>query len=122
MRGGGAERVMSVLCNKLAERGHDVWLATDISLPMAYQLDEKVKIYSRKINRTNNKLINAFKHAKNINKIVKDVKPDIIISFIWALNAIVILATLGMSIPLIASEHSTFKIKKLFINILFVII
>ena len=34
MRAGGAERVMSVLCNGFAERGNDVYLATNTHLLM----------------------------------------------------------------------------------------
>jgi len=112
MRGGGAERVMSIICNKLVERGHDIYLATNKEHPIVYDLNENIKIIDLFVKRSRNKIKNVYKYQKRIRGIAKHVNPDIIITFIWALNAVVILATLGMSIPVIASEHSTFDKKK----------
>lgn len=44
MRAGGAERVMSVLCNGLAEQENDVYLATNTEAPISYRLNEKVNL------------------------------------------------------------------------------
>lgn len=112
MRGGGAERVMSIICNKLIERGYDVYLATNMQLPILYDIDKKVNVLDIYVPRTRNKIKNAYKYRKRIREVVKQINPDIIITFVWPLNVIVLLATLGLSIPVIASEHSTFDKKK----------
>lgn len=112
MKGGGAERVMATLCNKLAERGHDVYLATSTDVPIAYSLNKEIKICDRRINRSRNKIINAYRYLMQARKMIKEVNPDIVISFMWELNIIVILASRGLSIPLIVSEHTTFNKKK----------
>lgn len=114
MRGGGAERVMSILCNKLIERGHDVYLATNIQLPILYDIDKKVNLLDIYVPRNQNRIKNAYKYGKKIRNVAKQINPDIIISFVWSLNAITILATLGLSIPIIASEHFTFDKKRSF--------
>jgi glycosyltransferase involved in cell wall biosynthesis len=48
---------------------------------------------------------------RKIRNVVNDVEPDFVISFISAMNALVLLSMIGLSIPVIASEHYTFKKK-----------
>jgi glycosyltransferase involved in cell wall biosynthesis len=105
--GGGAERVMTVLCNKLSERGHDVYLVFDTSRPVAYELSEKVQKINLSPWRTC-KGINLLARLVNIRRVTRKIKPDVIISFIRGLNAEVLLSTFGLRIPVVASEHSTF--------------
>jgi glycosyltransferase involved in cell wall biosynthesis len=122
MWGGGAERVMSILCNELIKRDYDVNLATNINHTFAYKLDTGIKIiplypedYWKK-----HKIIRLILYIKRIRSIVSQTKPDIIISFMHNICAI----TYGMRIPVIQSEHTTysrkvskkFNIGRLFIN------
>ena len=45
MKSGGAERVMSVLCNSMADKGHEVILGiTETMDDMSYAISEKVQI------------------------------------------------------------------------------
>ena len=46
MCGGGAERVMALLCNGLSARGHEVVLATDTKQESFYSLDKKIRLVS----------------------------------------------------------------------------
>ncbi|WP_299576283.1 glycosyltransferase family 4 protein [uncultured Sunxiuqinia sp.] len=110
MRGGGAERVMSILCNHLTNRGHEVFLATNTSIPFAYTLDENVKIIDlyKENHSTKNKLLYFLRLYQNIRSIIKTIRPDISVSFIWSLNVHVLIAKTGLSAPVITSEHSTF--------------
>jgi glycosyltransferase involved in cell wall biosynthesis len=112
LQGGGAERVISILCNKFVERGYDVYLAVNLKYQFAYFLDERIKIIDLQIDVSRSRLINFYRYIKRTRYIAKRVKPDVITTFIWPLNAKVILATMGLSIPVIASEHSTFYNKK----------
>ena len=110
MSGGGAERVMSTLLNAFVERGEEVYLATNTSKKCAYALHKNIilKNLSEGIDQDNTfkgKVQRFCKHLSNIRNITREVKPDIIISFIRDLNIDVILATFKLNIPVIVSEH-----------------
>lgn len=112
LEGGGAERVMSILCNELVDRDHEVYLATNKKIPFAYELDNRIttlELYPDSFSQLN-KIIRWVKLYIRIRSLVKEVKPDIITSFMYGLNVHVILATLGIKIPLVASEHTSFHI------------
>lgn len=118
MQGGGAERVISILCNSLSERGYEVFLATNTDKPFAYKLCERVQIkslypvcYEKK-----SFLKRFFQLYASIRKIVKEVNPDIVISFTYAMNAKVLLATRGVGISVIACERTTLNVSMSFLN------
>lgn len=118
MRSGGAERVMSILCNHLAERGHEVYLATDTDAPFAYQLRDVVRVkslYPENFSEKS-KFVRFFQLYASIRRIAKEVQPDIIVSFTYVLNAKVLLATLGLRIPVIACERTTFNVRMSVLN------
>ncbi len=114
IRGGGAERVIIVICNKLVERGYEIYLATNLKIPFVYEPDERIKLADIYVERSGNKVRNVYRYAKRIRQVAKVVNPDIIISFIWPLNSVVIPAVAGLRAPVIASEHSTFDKKMSF--------
>ncbi len=62
MQGGGAERVMSVICNELAERGHDV--AVDTSYPIVYPLNGNVDVIDISLNGKQKKLTDNIPASK----------------------------------------------------------
>lgn len=115
MIGGGAERVMSILINTYANEGVEVCLATNTSLPFAYEIDSRVHIidmYKSDIPVTRSPFNKIKRHLWkycNIRTIAKEVAPDVVISFVTALNNDVILALLGTHIPVIVSEHTNVK-------------
>lgn len=113
LAGGGAERVMVIICNELAERGHEVYLATNIDIPFAYELDDRVKVINlfKNYRAESGVILRNVKLTKNIRSIVKKIKPDVMIPFMFGISSKVILSTLDMKIPVISSEHSTFDIK-----------
>lgn len=117
MKGGGAERVMAVLTDELAKRGYDITLVVMSTYPSFYPLNEKIKLIqfnerdsSSFVNRVKYKL----KSMRFIRSTIKDINPDVIISFMWSLNATVLISSLFLKIPIIASEHSTFDLKHTF--------
>lgn len=112
LEGGGAERVMATLCNELANRGHEVYLATSKQISFAYELDKSItvlELYPDGFSQIN-KIVRWTKFYKRIRLLVKEIQPNVIISFMYGLNVHVILATLGIKIPLVASEHTSFNI------------
>ena len=114
MCGGGAERVMALLCNGLSARGYEVVLATDTKQESFYSLDKKIRLVSifpdfapggnifRKI------YYNLFLLYPKIRTVIKKEKPDVIISFLYILNPKVILASRFLSIPVVSCEHINF--------------
>lgn len=112
---GGAERVMVIICNELVERGYEIHLATNLQLPFAFQLDQRIELHGLIIGeqKKSKGFLDYFKLNKNIRRISKKVNPDIIISFNHILNVHVLMSTVGLRIPVISSEHITFEKKHL---------
>ena len=110
--------MMSILCNHLAERGHDVYLATDTHAPFAYSLNDSVRLKPLYPVRFLEKslFVRFFQLYASIREIAKDVRPDVIISFTYGINAKVLLATRGLRIPVIACERTTLNTKMSVIN------
>lgn len=116
LAGGGAERVMVIICNKLVNRDHEVYLATSTQIPFAYEIDDRVNIidlYPKRSDKRNiaNKIRNRLRTYSRIREIVKETKPDVATSFMLGLNTEVLISTIDIKTPIIASEHSTFDIK-----------
>lgn len=104
--GGGAERVMSHLCNYLSERHEMVYIATDEYKGDKYYLNEKVKLYNGL--NYNNQL-----HAIWVlRKTILYEKPDVVISFLTFINLAVLIATAFTKIPVIVSERGNLKTRK----------
>lgn len=109
LKGGGAERVMSILCNELIRKGYDIYLATNTRQAFAYELDERIHVISLypEDYEKSSRIVRVFKLYHSMRAIALAVKPDIIISFVHN----VCLAVAGLSIPVIQSEHTTFARK-----------
>lgn len=97
---GGAERVVSLLANKMCEDGHDVQIICLKFNDVYYQIDKKVKIVKAK-EHTQNRLTELFwlRHY-----LLKE-KPDVVIPFTEGVFCFTIAALLGTDIPIIASER-----------------
>lgn len=116
--GGGAERVLVLLAEGLAKRGHQV---TVITLNRrdndAYKLSKTIKRFEL------SEVFHGTKHPVALNrnyqiisglrKLLSDNKPDVIISFVHMVNLRVILSLFGTKIPLIITEHTNPKKSKL---------
>lgn len=128
MRFGGAQRVMSILANHFISN-YDVILVNDISSDKnikEYSIDKRVKRIFLDVHKMN-KITKNFYRIMKLRKIIKDEKPDIVLSFLGNINIRMLLATIGMSIKKIVSvrndpnrEYGT-GLKKFFIQILFLL-
>jgi len=112
---GGAERVMSIMANYWADTGKDITIATftgENERPF-YPLSQKVKHAPLGIDGNSNNIFEAiYSNARRIIKLrntLKKLSPDLIISFIDTTNVSTILATRGMNIPVVVSEHNNPK-------------
>ena len=97
---GGAERVVSLLANKMSEHGHQIEIICLKFNDVYYQLDSRVKVTF------------AMQHTKNrfseifwLRNYIKKQEPDVVIPFTEGVYCFTILALLGTGIPIIASER-----------------
>jgi glycosyltransferase involved in cell wall biosynthesis len=108
---GGAERVMSLLANEWAARGHEVTVVT--LAPAAsdvYPLDRRVDRVALDVELESRSPTQALVH--NVRKIralkraMVSIAPDVVISFVDRLNVLTLLASAGLRVPVIVSERT----------------
>lgn len=97
---GGAERVVSLLADKMVEQGHHLEILCLKYNDVYYQTSEKVKVVLVKQHVKNN-LSELFW----LRRYVKKEKPDVVIAFTEGVYCFTICALLGSGIPVIASER-----------------
>ena len=105
---GGAERVISVLANQFIEHGYHVSVLMITHKLCVYPLNEKINIVCLSCDDDANlHVANRFlTRLKKIRKAIKELSPDVVISFMSETNIDVCLAMAGMSIPLVVSERN----------------
>lgn len=109
---GGAERVLTIMANYWAEKGHDVIIANfdDGEQPTFYPLSEKVKREAIDLmcypSRVFAAIANNYRRIKRLNCLFKKTKPDVIISFLTNTNITTLLASRGTGLPVIVSERN----------------
>ncbi len=111
MRGGGAERVASILCNYWAQQNYGVVMVTfDTRDNDFYNSDDRIKRYSLNCFKTSNNKLKSIcsnlQRIHNIRNIVKKEKPDVIISFMDVANILAIISTRFLGIPVLVSERT----------------
>lgn len=97
---GGAERVVSLLANKMAESGHQVEIICLKFNDIYYQTDPRVKV-TLAMQQTKNRLTELFW----LRKYIKKQNPDVVIPFTEGVYCFTLLSLLGADIPIIASER-----------------
>jgi glycosyltransferase involved in cell wall biosynthesis len=109
---GGSERNLSELANYLVSKNHQVSLVTLASPEYKpfYYLDPKVNLIQLNQSRPEFSIIRRLKNIFNrifcLRKTIKSLKPDVILSFVDVINIMVIIATIGLNIPVIVSERT----------------
>src|SRR5690242_13948 len=95
---GGAERVMVLLANYWAARGHDIALITvEARLPEEYPLDARVRRVPLSLFKDSNGFIdglrNNWKRIRALRAVFRSTAPAVVISFEDETNVLVMLAT-----------------------------
>ena len=111
LQGGGAERVLSDMANYWAARGLCVTLATwsGHETKDFFAVDPAVgrawlNVVSH--NKTSvNKLCAHIRRVRKLRKLLMDVRPDVVVSFIDWSNVLTIVAARGLGVRLIVSER-----------------
>lgn len=105
---GGLENAVMVMSNEMAKRGHQVSIICVYNNPIFYKLDERIKIIIPTYKR--NDFSTAVYYLKSIfylRKEIKNIKPDVIVSYGDFLNPISLLATRKLNIPVFISDRSS---------------
>ena len=103
---GGSERVMTLIANYFGEHDYDTnMILLRDKKQKDYKLDKKVKCIELKYG-TNNKAKIIVERFKKVRKILKTIKPDYIISFMWDINIFTLLVNIGLDSKVIISERA----------------
>ena len=109
---GGAERILSLLASAWAKRGTEVTLVTfDDREGVAYSLDPAIILKSLGVpNSAAGSFFRALggngQRVRRLRRVVRQSRPDAVISFLDFPNIITLLATRGLGIPVIVSERA----------------
>lgn len=106
---GGAERVVVNLATYFRDEGYEVGIVTTYRLEEEYEEPERVKRYVLEdVNRvvTGSRVKYFISRCKNIRKIWKEEKPDVIVSLVGKNNMMALLTSIGLRIPVFVSVRS----------------
>ena len=105
---GGAERVAVTLANGFVSKGYDVVFFADLFEEQTYVLDDAVKVLNL-VSSIKNKIRKWGSAIRIIRKAIKKEKPDVIIGIMSLCSFIAKIASLGMGVPVIATEHDSYE-------------
>ena len=109
---GGAQRVISLLANALAQQSYDVHIVTmdDYKKDSFFPLPSSLLVHPlAAIGKSNDVFSTIYSNIHRINLlrgILKKIKPDCVISFQTETNCTCLLAVIGTNIPVVISERS----------------
>lgn len=110
MHAGGAERVAATLANGWAQRGDTVMLVPTYTGrgDCFYALDEAVQLswLADRMGARRAGMLAPVAKWFAIRKLVREFRPDVIVSFLTNVNVTVLLATRGLNVPVIVSERT----------------
>jgi glycosyltransferase involved in cell wall biosynthesis len=109
MQGGGAERVAALLCNHWVEQGHQVTLMPTFSGrgDCLYPLDERVQLdyLADRVGSRSRSALNKLRRYGALRRAIREIGPDVIISFLPHVNVAAVLSAWGLRIPVVVSER-----------------
>ena len=107
---GGAQRVVSILCDHWSKNGYKVTLISTFTGNKTnhYKVNDQVALKSLRNNSifSKIKILNLVVKLTQLRKIIIDEKPDIILSFLTRVNVAAALATIGLKTSLIICERT----------------
>lgn len=110
MHAGGAERVAATLTGGWVQAGHQVTLAPSFTGKgkLFYPLDPRVRIewVADRLGRFARTPLAPLVKLRAMRRLVHETRPDVIVSFLTNVNVMVLMATWGMSVPVIVCERT----------------
>ena len=109
MEDGGAERVAALLCNYWSQNGHAVNLVVTYSKrgQCNYTLNERVQVIylADQVRGRSSGLMSKMIRLRACRKLVQSTESDLVVSFLAPLNIAILIATLGLDVPVVVSER-----------------
>src|SRR5690625_1067791 len=110
MEGGGAERVAALLSNHWAKQGHQVTLMPTFSGrgKCSYPLDERVQLdyLADRVGSRSRSSLNKLRRLAALRQIIRELTPDVIVSFLPHVNVAAIIAAQGLGVRVVVSERN----------------
>jgi glycosyltransferase involved in cell wall biosynthesis len=110
LHAGGAERVASTLSSAWAQRGDAVTLVPTFTGKghQFYPLDPAVRVVwlADRLGRLGRRFLPSIMKLFAIRRLIRETRPDVIVSFLTNVNVVVLLATRGMGVPIIVCERT----------------
>jgi GalNAc-alpha-(1->4)-GalNAc-alpha-(1->3)-diNAcBac-PP-undecaprenol alpha-1,4-N-acetyl-D-galactosaminyltransferase len=109
---GGAERVLILLANSWASKGWKVTLLSlnDEDWTSFYDLDARLKWVRlglmKEARNTLSGLGNNYLRIRALARAIHDSRPQVVISFIDTMNVLVLMAAMGLNVPVVISERT----------------
>lgn len=102
---GGAEKVMAALANHRAAGGDDVHVAA-MAMPLGgpfFAYDAGVRLH---VIPSGPGLLRHPARARGIRRLIRQLRPDLVISFLTKVNCLSLIAAMGTGVPVVVSERN----------------
>ena len=100
---GGSERVMSIVANKMQERGYEVEIICLNDQIVFYPINDGIKITHVEVEYGTKSLP---KKLWWFRKYIQKTQPDVVIAFMVSVYTVTLLALIGVDIPVISSVRN----------------
>lgn len=111
MAGGGAQRVMANLANMFVENGDEVIFVASFAAENEYPMDSRVDRRNLSQTRIESGLKRNIAYVLGLRKLVKQEKPDVLLSFMRQPNYRAVLAGLGLKTKTLISVRCDPKVE-----------
>ncbi len=105
---GGAERVASIWANGLQNLGHEVVVVTNLCDTIMYELTPVIKVLPLFSDKTN-KYLKYICAVKRLRQYLKKERPNVIIGVMAVPSFMGLLASIGLRVPVVMTEHNSFE-------------
>lgn len=106
---GGAEKVTYLISKSMIGRSHEVGLMTNVLKPFFYDFDERVErlpLFNNE--REWHSFFSLYYMIRNVRRMLKRNRPDVIIGVLPLMNLVAIVAAFGLKTKVIVSDHTSF--------------
>lgn len=102
---GGSERAMALVANQMAALGHDVHMILVRDKPCVYQVDSRIRLTQLSYKSLSKPRV-LIERLALIRKYARSICPDCMVSFMWDINIMALVATLGLHLRIVVSERA----------------
>jgi GalNAc-alpha-(1->4)-GalNAc-alpha-(1->3)-diNAcBac-PP-undecaprenol alpha-1,4-N-acetyl-D-galactosaminyltransferase len=112
LQAGGAERVLSIMANHWAGNSHKVTVITldDGEKPSFYDIDSRIQQVSLDVAAVSKNgfvgILNNIRRIYKLRTAIRKTQAETIISFMTETNVLTLIASYGLCIPVIVTEHT----------------